>query len=104
MFCESLSAELEQAMTRVQTLVCSVCLIFVAVAPATADTTAGAPRSLRMRTPRATRVAQPTPDQPPGGDPPAPTPEPTPTADPQAPAPEPAAPAAEATAAPTSTA
>lgn len=62
--------------------------------------------------PRDKRVAQPTPDQPPGGDPPpgpgtaapAPAPEPAPATDPPAPAPEAAAPAPEATAAPTDTA
>src|SRR6185436_9842453 len=67
----------------------------------------GAPSSLRMRPrasaaahsspmPRATRVAQPTPDQPTGGDAPVPTPEPTPATEPQGPAPGAAAPAPEA--------
>lgn len=111
-------------MTRIQILVGSVCLIFVEVAPAAADTTAAAPRSLRMRArssaavqpspmPREKRVAQPTPDQPPAGDPPPapgsgtpppPAPDPTPATDQPASAPEAAAPAPEATAAPTSTA
>src|SRR5262245_1969133 len=93
-------------MTRMRTLACSVCLIFVGVAPVAADTTSNAPKSLRMRpaarapTPGAKRVAQaPTPDTPPpsGDKPPADgtgapsaAPEPTPPpADPTAaPAPE----------------
>jgi iron complex outermembrane receptor protein len=113
-------------MTRIQTLACSACLIFVEVAPAGADATADPPTSLRMRArpstaahpspmPRGKRVAQPAPDQPPGGDPPPapgtgapppPAPEPTPATDPPAPTatPEAAAPVPEATAAPTSTA
>src|SRR5262245_17265538 len=106
-------------MTRIQTVACGVCLIFVELAPAAADTTADAPVSLRMRVrpsaaahpsalPRGKRIAQPTPDQPPVGDPPPatatpapppPAPEPTPATDPSA-TPE----AAPATAAPTSTA
>jgi outer membrane receptor protein involved in Fe transport len=101
-----------------------VCLIFVEVAAAGAEPAAGAPRSLRMRArpsaatypapiARRRRVAQPTPDPSPGGDPPpasgpgAPppaTPEPTPAADPSAPGPDASPPAPGATAAPTSTA
>src|ERR1041384_1870862 len=61
-------------MTRMQTLACSACLIFVEVAGAAADTTTGAPKSLRMR-----------------------------VADQTDPAPEPSAPSAETTAAPTNT-
>ena len=110
-------------MTRMKTLACSVCLIFVEVAPAAADATGDPPRSLRMRArssaathpspiQRGKRVAQPTPDQPPSGDPPpasgtgAPppaTPEPTPATDQPAPSPDAAAPGPEATAAPTTT-
>jgi iron complex outermembrane receptor protein len=97
-------------MTRMKTLACSVCLIFVGVAPVAADTTTkNAPSSLRMRSqaPKQAgkRVSQaPTPDQPPpaGGDqpasgtgtPPAPASEPAPPpADQPAPAPTAAAPA-----------
>src|ERR1043165_4959411 len=61
-------------MTRMQPRVCSGCLIFVEVAGAAADTTTGAPKSLRMR-----------------------------VADQTDPAPEPSAPSAETTAAPTNT-
>src|SRR5689334_15836991 len=88
-------------MTRMQTLACSACLIFVEVAAAAADTTTSAPRSLHMRArppeaaypspmPRGKRVAQPTPDQPAGGDqpsasgtgnPPPPAADPTPATD-----------------------
>src|SRR5262249_10293439 len=95
-------------MTRMKTLACSVCLIFVGVAPVAADTNQNAPKSLRMRSqpPKQAgkRVAQaPTPDQPPpaAGDQPAagaqPAPEPgQPPADQGAPAPQaqPAPPAA----------
>src|SRR5262245_51321152 len=83
-------------MTRMQTLACGLCLIFVGVAPAAADRTADAPASLRMRE---RRVAQSTPDQPPAGDP-----EPTPATDQPASTPEAAAPAAEPSDAPASTA
>src|SRR5262249_33711313 len=104
-------------MTRMKTLACSVCLIFVGVAPVAADTNQNAPKSLRMRSRSelsthwlpmhwAKRVAQaPTPDQPPpaGGDqqppadgtgaPPAPAePAPQPT-DKSAPAPQATTPA-----------
>lgn len=108
-------------MTRIQTLACSVCLIFVELAPAAAEPDAAAPTSLRMRArpststsrmPRATRVAQPAPDSPPGGDPPSPAsgtgapptaaPEPAPATEPPASAPDAAAPAPGATAAPAS--
>src|SRR3954463_3449598 len=110
-------------MTRMQTLACSACLIFVEVAAAAADTTTSAPKSLHMRArppaatypspmPRRKRVAQPTPDQPPGGDrpsasgtgnPPPPAAEPTPATDQTGTGPEASAPVTEATAAPTST-
>src|SRR5262245_51781084 len=90
-------------MTRMSTLAFSVCLIFVGIATAAADTTSN-PKSLRMRSrpPAAAnagkRVAQPTPDPQPAAEPapadPAPTPPAEPAAAPADPAAAPAAPAA----------
>ena len=120
MFATAFLPNWSRQMTRIQTVACSVCLIFVVVAPAAAGT-ADAPTSLRMRAqpsatrpspvPRGKRVAQPTPDQPPGdpapgagsGAPPPPPPEPAPATPPPAPDAT-AAPAPDATAAPASTA
>jgi len=76
-------------MTRMKTLACSVFLISVGVAPAAADTTPNAPKSLRMRPRLRPRVAQaPAPDQQPTGDtpaagdtPPAPVPDQAPPPD-----------------------
>src|SRR5438477_8331464 len=89
--CESLCRTGAPQMTRIQTLACSACLIFVEVAAAAADTTTDAPKSLRMRArpseatysspmPGGKRVAQPTPDEPPGSGP-------TPATDPTGPGP-----------------
>jgi len=77
-------------MTRMKTLACSVFLISVGVAPAAADTTTNAPKSLRMRPRLRPRVAQaPAPDQPPAGDtPPAGDNPPAPNQAPPAPAPD----------------
>ena len=96
-------------MTRMRTLACTVCLIFVGVAPVAADTTSNAPKSLQMRSRTSAsthwlpmrwgkRVAQaPNPDpSPPSGDQPAtdgsgaPS-TPAPDAAPPTPAPPPAA-------------